>query len=153
MALRDANLTTAENVSARDRKAIGAHSKQRMDAHDIANRVMRRENYLIALFNKDILDLTIPIPFFGSVQFFSRTMELALNHCVMDFVFTVDGHVRREFLDTKRRKEMIDQMNKRLQHKAMMSILVAPITVIYFVVSFFFRYFSVSITARVLGIR
>ncbi|KAK8183149.1 autophagy protein Apg9 [Phyllosticta capitalensis] len=142
MALRDANLTTAENVSARDRKAIGAHSKQRMDAHDIANRVMRRENYLIALFNKDILDLTIPIPFFGSVQFFSRTMELALNHCVMDFVFTVDGHVRREFLDTKRRKEMIDQMNKRLQHKAMMSILVAPITVIYFVVSFFFRYFS-----------
>ncbi|KAK7614529.1 autophagy protein Apg9-domain-containing protein [Phyllosticta paracitricarpa] len=142
MALRDANLTTAENVTARDRKAIGAHSKQRMDAHDIANRVMRRENYLIALFNKDILDLTIPIPFLGNVQFFSRTMELALNHCVMDFVFTADGHVRREFLDTKRRKEMIDQLNKRLQQKAMLSILVAPITVIYFVVSFFFRYFS-----------
>ncbi len=61
MALRHANPVTS---LATTRKYITNYSsKQRMDAHDIANRLMRKENYLIALFNKDILDLSIPLPF------------------------------------------------------------------------------------------
>ncbi|WVQ79423.1 hypothetical protein IAT38_001521 [Cryptococcus sp. DSM 104549] len=30
---------------------------KKLDAHDIANRILRQENYFIALFNKDLLDL------------------------------------------------------------------------------------------------
>lgn len=70
MALRDSNPSTAGAVSAKHRKFMGSQSKQRMDAHDIANRLMRKENYLIALFNKDILDLTLPIPFLRNRQLF-----------------------------------------------------------------------------------
>ncbi|KAL1408059.1 autophagy protein atg9 [Vanrija albida] len=33
-----------------------------LDAHDIANRILRKENYLIALFNKDVLDLRFRLP-------------------------------------------------------------------------------------------
>ncbi|OMP81422.1 Autophagy-related protein 9 [Diplodia seriata] len=142
MALRDANLTTAENISAADRRELGANSKQRMDAHDIANRVMRRDNYLIALFNKDIPNLTVPLPFFGDIQFFSRTMELLLETCVMQFVFTADGHVRREFLTSKERRNLIDCLNQRFKKAAILSVLIAPVSVIYFVVSYFFHYFS-----------
>ena len=36
----------------------------RLNAHDIVNRIMRKENYLIALFNKDVMDLRIPLPRF-----------------------------------------------------------------------------------------
>lgn len=148
MALRDANLTTAENISAADRRELGANSKQRMDAHDIANRVMRRDNYLIALFNKDIPNLTVPLPFFGDIQFFSRTMELLLETCVMQFVFTADGHVRREFLTSKERRNLIDCLNQRFKKAAILSVFIAPISVIYFVVSYFFHYFSVSASKR-----
>lgn len=64
--LRDQNVKTATNITPSQRKflskQLGSHvasqSKERLDAHDIANRLMRRENYIIALFNKDILDLT-----------------------------------------------------------------------------------------------
>ncbi|KIR54433.1 autophagy-like protein 9 [Cryptococcus gattii Ru294] len=35
---------------------------KKLDAHDIANRILRQENYLIALFNKDLLDLRVRIP-------------------------------------------------------------------------------------------
>ncbi|EOD49916.1 putative autophagy protein [Neofusicoccum parvum UCRNP2] len=142
MALRDANLTTAENISAQDRRELGANSKQRMDAHDIANRVMRRDNYLIAMFNKDIPNLTVSLPLLGDIQFFSRTMELLLETCVMQFVFTVDGHVRREFLTTKERRHLIDCLNMRFKKAAIMSVFIAPISVIYFFVSYFFHYFS-----------
>ncbi|WVQ76748.1 hypothetical protein IAR50_006422 [Cryptococcus sp. DSM 104548] len=35
---------------------------KKLDAHDVANRILRQENYLIALFNKDLLDLKVRIP-------------------------------------------------------------------------------------------
>lgn len=37
-------------------------NKPRLDAHDVANRIMRKENYFIALFNKNVLNTAIPIP-------------------------------------------------------------------------------------------
>ncbi|EKG17611.1 Autophagy-related protein 9 [Macrophomina phaseolina MS6] len=142
MTLRDSNLTTAQNISAKDRRALGANSKQRMDAHDIANRVMRRDNYLIALFNKDIPNLTVPVPFLGNIQFFSRTMELLLETCVMQFVFNADGHVRSEFLASRERQNLINCLKQRFKKAAILSIFIAPVSVLYFVVSYFFHYFS-----------
>eukprot|EP00501_MAST-03F_sp_TOSAG23-6_P001855 GSMAST32.ASY1.ANO1.1933.1 assembled CDS len=37
-------------------------NKNDVNAHDVASRIMRKDNYLIALFNKNILDLSIPLP-------------------------------------------------------------------------------------------
>ena len=33
----------------------------KLDAHDIANRIIRQENSLITLFHKEILDLRVPL--------------------------------------------------------------------------------------------
>ncbi|EAA59942.1 hypothetical protein AN3734.2 [Aspergillus nidulans FGSC A4] len=93
MTLRDANPATAGAVSAFNRRLLGSQSKQRMDAHDIANRLMRKENYLIALINKDILDLTLPIPFLRNRQLFSRILEWNINLCIMDYVFNEQGQL------------------------------------------------------------
>ncbi|KAL4774221.1 autophagy-related protein 9 [Aspergillus nidulans var. acristatus] len=93
MTLRDANPATAGAVSAYNRRLLGSQSKQRMDAHDIANRLMRKENYLIALINKDILDLTLPIPFLRNRQLFSRILEWNINLCIMDYVFNEQGQL------------------------------------------------------------
>jgi hypothetical protein len=41
-----------------------------LTAHDIASRIMRRENFLIALFNMGILDLRLRLPFIGTPQAF-----------------------------------------------------------------------------------
>ncbi|WVO15865.1 hypothetical protein L204_103527 [Cryptococcus depauperatus] len=41
---------------------------KRLDAHDVANRILRQENYLIALFNKDLLDLRVRIPLFHALD-------------------------------------------------------------------------------------
>ncbi|KAJ2225647.1 hypothetical protein GGH97_006725, partial [Coemansia sp. RSA 475] len=32
----------------------------RLTADGIVNRIMRRENYMVALFNKDVLDISVP---------------------------------------------------------------------------------------------
>lgn len=142
MTLRDSNPATAAAVSAKHRRFLGSQSKQRMDAHDIANRLMRKENFMIALINKDILDLTLPIPFLRNRQLFSRTLEWNLNLCIMDYVFNEQGQLRTLFLKDTHRRVLSDGLRRRFIFVGIMNIFVAPFIVIYFLMHYFFRYFN-----------
>ncbi|KAJ5606411.1 Autophagy-related protein 9 [Penicillium lagena] len=142
MTLRDANPATAGAVSAKHRRFLGSQSKQRMDAHDIANRLMRKENYMIALVNKNILDLTLPIPFLKNRQLFSRTLEWNLNLCIMDYVFNEQGQVRTLFLKDTHRRALSDGLRRRFIFAGIMNIFMAPFIVVYFMMHYFFRYFN-----------
>ncbi|KAI5296532.1 autophagy protein atg9 [Ascosphaera acerosa] len=142
MALRELNPTTAQATPARHRKFIGSQSKERMDAQDIANRLMRKENYLIALFNKDILDLTLPLPLLRNRQLFSRTLEWNLNICILDFVFNEQGQVRPIFLKETHRRVLSEALRRRFIVIGILNIFIAPFLVAYFLTHHFFRYFS-----------
>lgn len=59
---------------------------------------MRKENYLIAMLNKDILKLSLPLPFFGSrgsgsmhattgQQYFTKSLEWSVHFCVLNHMF------------------------------------------------------------------
>ena len=86
----------------------------RLDAHDVANRIMRAENYLVALFNRDLLnlDLEITLGSLGRRRIFrgqlTRTLEWNLRFCLLGFLFGPDGQVRRAFLLERNRRELID---------------------------------------------
>lgn len=142
MLLRDSNPATAAGVTERHRRFMGSQSKQRMDAHDIANRLMRRDNYLIALINKDILDLTLPIPFFKNRQLFSKTLEWNLSLCILDYVFNEQGQVRPLFLKDTHRRVLSDGLRRRFLFAGFMNVLCAPFIIIYFMMLYFFRYFN-----------
>lgn len=148
MALRDANPVTANGLDAKSRRFMGNQSKQRMDAHDIANRLMRKENYLIALFNKDILDLTLPIPFLRNRQLFSKTLEWNLNMCILDYVFNEQGQVRPLFLKDTHRRKLSDGLRRRFMFAGTMNVICAPFIVIYLIMLYFFRYFTVRTTSH-----
>jgi len=133
MLLKDQNAITS-NVS--DMK-----SKSRIDAHDIANRIMRKENYFIALYNKDILDLTLPIPGYRK-NMLTRTLEWNLNLCISGFVFNETGQIRQQFLKESKRKELSDELSKRFMLAGVLNIILAPLIVAYFILLYFFRYFN-----------
>ncbi|PGH26567.1 hypothetical protein AJ80_01696 [Polytolypa hystricis UAMH7299] len=143
MTLRDSNpAITGGAKAAKLRRFIGSQSKQRLDAHDIANRLMRKENYLIALFNKGILDLTLPLPFLKNRQLFSRTLEWNLNLCLLDFVFNDQGQVRTLFLKDTHRKQLSEGLRRRFILAGILSIFAAPFIAAYFLMHHFFRYFN-----------
>lgn len=142
MALRDSNPHTAAMLPAKHRRFLGSQSKQRMDAHDIANRLMRKENYLIALFNKEVLDLTLSLPLLGNRQFFSHTLEWNINQCVIDYVFNEQGQVKTLFLKDTHRKALSDGLRTRFKFAAVLSIVIAPFLVAYVFVHYFFSYFT-----------
>lgn len=145
--LRDANPITAEKVTPAMRKYLGTQSKQTLDAHGIANRLMRRDNYFIALFNKEILDLTLPIPFLQSRQFFSSTMEWNLNYCIFDLVFNQNNQVRELVIKSLRRRELSDALRNRFLFAGFMNVLCAPVIVFYLLIVYFFEYFSVILSS------
>lgn len=143
MALRDLNLTTASNLSPETRKLLDSKSRQRLDAVDIASRLMRRDNYLIALFNKEILDVTVPIPFLGNRFIFSETTGWHVNLAVMEFVFSgPNGQFNQDFLKERNRRELVRRLKGRFFWTGIISIICAPFAVVFVLASYLFKYFT-----------
>ncbi|KAK9468109.1 autophagy protein Apg9-domain-containing protein [Lipomyces arxii] len=139
MDLREENATTSDAIR---REYLGFQSRQRMGEHDIANRIMRKENYFIAMMNKDVLDLSIPIPFLRKSQWLTRSLELNLSVCVMDFVFNEQGQVRSTFLKDTHRKELAEALRRRFIIAGVINIIFAPFIFMYLFLLYFFRYFD-----------
>ncbi|KAK5705871.1 autophagy protein atg9 [Elasticomyces elasticus] len=99
--------------------------QQRMNAETIANRLMRQANYYVAMYNKEILDFTLPLPFVGHRQFYSKSLEWAIDFCLTNFIFDEQGSTRPFCLD----------------FAALTSILVAPFNILRFCIVYFSRYY------------
>jgi autophagy-related protein 9 len=80
---------------------VAVHGQDIKDELVIAQRVMRRENFMIAFFNQDILDLTIPIPWkVGSrfrTKFYSKSIEWSIYYCVLSYMFNHKYQIRPAF--------------------------------------------------------
>ncbi|QPG93849.1 autophagy protein atg9 [Epichloe festucae Fl1] len=142
MILRDDNPKTATNISPNLRRFIGSQSKERLDAHDIANRLMRKDNFLIAMINKDVLNLSLPLPFIKGKQLFSKTMEWYLHYCILDMAFNEFGQVRQDFLRADRRSLLSQKLRQRLYFAGFLNLIFAPIVLAYVVIVYFFTYYN-----------
>ncbi|KAI1349262.1 autophagy protein Apg9 [Xylaria sp. FL0043] len=148
--LRDQNVKTATNITPSQRRflsrQLGSHvasqSKERLDAHDIANRLMRRENYIIALFNKDVLNLVVPIPFLNKRQLFSKSLEWTVQFGVLDLIFNEGGQVHQRVLKADHRGQLSREMQTRFSFAAMMNLIFAPFVACGLLVDFIFTYYN-----------
>lgn len=142
MALRDSNPNIKTSDHSRARTFLGTQSKQRMDAHDIANRLMRRDNYVIAMMNKEVIDTTLTLPFIGKRQFFTRTLEWHLNYCIMDYIFSPQGQPRQLFLKDTHRRALSEGLKRRFIFAGTTSLIFAPFLIVYNIIQNFFRHFN-----------
>jgi autophagy-related protein 9 len=145
MALREQNPKTAANIPRNLRRYLGSQSKERLDAHDIANRLMRKENFLIAMINKDLLNLSLPLPFLQGRHLFSKTMEWNLQFCILDMAFNELGQVQQDFLRTDRRGQLSQKLKQRFYFAGCLNLLFAPVVLAYVLVVYFFTYYNVSL--------
>ncbi|GAA6024138.1 hypothetical protein JCM8202_004269 [Rhodotorula sphaerocarpa] len=145
-------------LAARTGSAAGV-PVERLDAHDVANRIMREENYLIALFNKDLLDISLPLPrvlqkpagwVFGmgvrkqrfGKSMLTQTLEWNLGFCLLGFLFGREGQVRRAFLSDRNKSELVAALRRRFLLMGLINAVFAPFIVCYLLMYSFFRYFE-----------
>ncbi|KAF8844838.1 putative transmembrane protein [Paxillus ammoniavirescens] len=150
-AIREENPITAISSAAGNNAATPATAS--LDAHDIANRIMRQENYLIALFNKELLDLRVPLPPAmkrmlhkggdeSKGRTLTRVLEWNLRFCLMEYLFDPQGRVRKVFLKNKNRGVLIKGLRRRFIFMGMLNAIFAPFIVLYMIMYSFFRYFD-----------
>lgn len=132
MVLKDLNALTANVVEIK--------AKSRIDAYDVANRIMRRENYCIALYNSGILRLSLPLPF-CSESTLTKTLEWNINLCIMGYVLNDTGFVKQIFLMSGQKHYLKEELQKRFMLAGFLNIILAPFLVSYFILLYFFRYF------------
>ncbi|KIM49348.1 hypothetical protein M413DRAFT_438535 [Hebeloma cylindrosporum] len=148
-AIREENPLTA--LSSNKGRTSDDTSTAKLDAHDIANRILRQENYLIALFNKELLDLRVPWPAFlkpfiteedGKGKMLTQALEWNLRFCLMEYLFDQHGKVRKVFLKSKNRGALIEGLKRRFIFMGILNAIFAPFIVLYFLMYSFFRYFE-----------
>ncbi|KAK3950212.1 autophagy protein Apg9-domain-containing protein [Pseudoneurospora amorphoporcata] len=143
MVLRDQNVRTTRTMTPQNQRwVLGSQSKERLDASDIANRLMRRENYMIAMINKDILDLTIPLPILRNRQLLSQTLEWTLMFSILDFVFDPRGQVNQEFLRSDRRGILSAKLRSRFIFAGVMILILSPFVAGYLIIVYFLEYYN-----------
>ncbi|SGZ51802.1 CIC11C00000002613 [Sungouiella intermedia] len=147
MKLKNYNSLTSSNPNLPPHYVNDLNSKVRLNAHDIANRIMRKENYMIALINKEVLDLLIPSPaIFNSVisrhSVLTRTLEWNLKLCIDNFVFNENGHINQNILKESSRNQLSQELSSRFKMAAIINLILCPFIVFYFVLLNFFRYFN-----------
>ncbi|WPH00081.1 autophagy protein Apg9-domain-containing protein [Acrodontium crateriforme] len=140
--VQNANIATANQTPQARRYAGYNKPQQRMSAESIANRLMRQSNYYVAMYNKDVLDLTLPLPFVGSRQFYSKSLEWCIDFCLTNFIFDEQGSIRPFCLDVKNRSSLVSALQIRLQFAALTSVIIAPFNILRFCIMFFFRYYT-----------
>ncbi|KIJ35722.1 hypothetical protein M422DRAFT_180387 [Sphaerobolus stellatus SS14] len=156
-AIRDENPITALS-SATDSNPGFSPLTAKLDAHDVANRIMRQENYLIALFNKELLDLRSPIPKFiarllnthggGSVhgeakgETLTQALEWNLRFCLTGWLFDHSGRVKRVFLKERNRRVLTEQLKRRFIFMGILNAIAVPFIVPYVLLHSFFQYFE-----------
>lgn len=160
MLLKDYNSLTSTTPNYPRHYVSDLNSKVRLNAHDIANRIMRKENYMIALVNKDVLDLSLPVPpllgnIFSSKSVLTRTLEWNLKLCINNFVFNKNGQINENILKEASRNHLSQELSSRFKMAAIINLVLCPFIVIYFVLLYFFRYFNEykSNPSSLLGLR
>jgi autophagy-related protein 9 len=80
---------------------VAIHGQDIKDELVVAQRIMRRENFMIAFFNQDLLDLTIPIPWKvasrSRTRFYSKSIEWSIYFCVLSYMFNHKYQIRPAF--------------------------------------------------------
>ncbi|KAI9023081.1 autophagy protein Apg9-domain-containing protein [Phycomyces nitens] len=130
IAIRNTNPNTSERSSIK------------ITVHEVANRIMRRENYMIALFNKEVLDMTIPLPYLRHKHIFTRDLEWNLSYCVQSYVFDARGQIRKRFMKQENRPLLVAGLRKRFVFMGIVNLVFAPFILVYLFVFFVFRYFE-----------
>mmetsp|Transcript_9901 Transcript_9901/g.16301 ORF Transcript_9901/g.16301 Transcript_9901/m.16301 type:complete len:1086 (-) Transcript_9901:92-3349(-) len=108
--------------------------KGTITVHDVALYVMRNENYLIGLINKNTLDLVVPwwiSPFASDELFLTQSLEWSLSFCIMDYMYDDGFELSAEFLND------VAGLQWRFQVVGLIHFLLLPFMLIFMAMNFF----------------
>jgi autophagy-related protein 9 len=108
--------------------------KSQLSAHTIASRIMRKDNFLIAFFNRGLLRLTIDLPLVGEKTVVSNMLEWSLQVCLIDYMFDEKFQIRPQFLNG------VDGLRRRFFFAGIINACMLPFILMYMIARFFMKH-------------
>lgn len=109
--------------------------KHKLTPLDISNRIMRKDNYFMAMINKECIDLRLPVLGKYKGPMLTKTMEWNLNHCIMSQIF--DPHsftVRARFIQDP------GALKTRFILIGLANLILSPFIFTFMIIYFFFKH-------------
>lgn len=110
--------------------------KDKLSVQDIVLRIMRKDNYLIALINQNLLDLYAPWwlePFFSDSLYLTKSMEWSLSFCITEHMFTEHFELSEQFAGDPA------GLKYRLQVVGLAHFLLLPFMLLFMTIHFFLQ--------------
>lgn len=113
--------------------------KDELTPLDVVQRIMRRQNYMIALVNQGIVSFSIRLPFLGLCSFWSKTLEWCLSFVLGYTVFGAHS-VRKKILQPENLERTARSLQLHLRVFAVAGFFLTPFVLIFLTMYFFLRY-------------
>jgi hypothetical protein len=110
--------------------------KEKLSEYDVVLRIMRKDNYMIAFINKNLLNLSMPwwiSPFVTKKLFLTKSMEWSLSFCIMEYMFNDQFNISSLFLKD------IQGLKGRFMMVGIIHLILLPFMLIFMVMSFFLQ--------------
>lgn len=121
------------------------------DELSLVNMIMRKENYLIALINQKVFDVSFP--FINENLFGTKSLERVISYALFSFYFDKNGTLKRELMFAER-IDTINQFRSHLNKIAIVSIIFSPLIWIYLLFFSILRYTQeLRLQPKSMGIR
>ncbi|KAK0411290.1 hypothetical protein QR680_005583 [Steinernema hermaphroditum] len=127
------------NIQSSDHKLV--INRDEIDELDVYQRILRYENYFVAMVNKDILPVYLNIPFLGAFPYFPDGLKLNLEYMLFW------GHwspwegpysLKREYKQPRDRERCVAQMRETMLWVGIVNIVLLPLIFIYQILYGFF---------------
>lgn len=123
-----------------------------LSALHVACRIMRKHNFLIALINKNVLDMHMRVPFGCKLPLlgrelcipipFTKSLEWNLHYTVFNYMLSSQFTLRRQFLDN------VSALQQRFIVFGVLNIVLMPFILLFMIIYFFMKYAEVRIAVR-----
>lgn len=117
--------------------------KREIDDLDIYHRILRFNNYMVAMVNKNLLPLQIRVPLLGDFHYLSKGLKYNLELLLFTNPWSPWENcwqLRDCFKDHTKRMSLAKQLEKQITMLALLNLLLCPLIQAWQILYFFFNY-------------
>ncbi|MCL4125632.1 UNVERIFIED_CONTAM: hypothetical protein GTU68_037453 [Idotea baltica] len=120
--------------------------KETLTELDIYHRILRFNNYFIAMINKEVIPLKYNLPFLGKYTYLTRGLRFNIDMILFSGIgapFKNNWHLKDEYKRFENRLQLADALSKRILYVGILNFILCPFIFIFQILRSFFHHAAI----------
>lgn len=117
--------------------------KRELTELDIYHRILRQENYMVAMVNKHLLPPRMTIPFLGEIVYWTKPLRYNIQGLLFRSPwspFESPWHLREEYKKQNLRNELANKLGRYILYLALVNLCLFPVIFLWQILYSFYSY-------------